>query len=132
MWLHPEHGQWLTELTTSGAELVWCTSWGPLAATWIAPRLGLPPHMPVIGVKISGVRRRHQWKLFDLYRAIGDRPVAVLDDAVGGKDPDDARNRTRNGRPTLLVPVHPGTGLRRTDIDTVLAWLRHQHLPTDR
>ncbi|MFG2043941.1 hypothetical protein [Dactylosporangium sp. NPDC048998] len=62
----------------------------------------------------------------------GARPAAVLDDAFGGKDPDHARTRTRGGRPTLPVPVNPATGLRRADIDTVLAWLHDPHQPTDR
>jgi hypothetical protein len=51
------------------------------------------------------------------------RPVAVLDDEFGGTDPYTAKQRTADGVPTLLVPVSPFTGLRRGDIDTVLAWL---------
>lgn len=121
--LHPDHGLWLAELATAGAELVWCTSWRHLAATWIASRLGLPTDLAVIDITAAGVRWGHQGKLSALYQAVGDRPVAVLDDAFGGKDPDHASHRTRNGAPTLLVPVNPRTGLRRADIDTIHAWL---------
>ncbi|MEV6932232.1 HAD domain-containing protein [Dactylosporangium sp. NPDC051485] len=123
VWLHPKHGTWLAEIAGAGAELVWCTSWGPLAATFIASRLGLPTDLTVIDVTTAGVRWGHQLKLFDLYQHTGTRPVAVLDDQFGGKDPDNARSRTRSGVPTLLVPVDPHTGLRRDHVDTVLTWL---------
>jgi hypothetical protein len=125
VWLHPDHGVWLAELAAAGAELVWCTSWRTLAATWIAPRLGLPTDLAVIDVTAAGVHWGHQAKLFDLYQAVGDRPVAVLDDEFGGKDADHALYRSRAGAPTLIVPVNPGTGLCRADIDTVRAWLDH-------
>src|SRR4051812_4550147 len=49
VWLNPEHGDWLREINEHGGELVWATSWGAVAAQWIAPRLGLPT-MPVIEV----------------------------------------------------------------------------------
>ena len=132
VWLHPEHGRWLAQLATAGAQLLWCTSWRQLAATWIAPRLGLPDGLPVLDVTVSGVAWGHQAKLFDLYQAVGDRPVAVLDDTFGGKDAAHAESRTHTGRPTLLVPVNPITGLRRTDVDTVLAWLARLQPPADR
>ncbi|MEV0133670.1 HAD domain-containing protein [Dactylosporangium sp. NPDC050688] len=131
VWLHPVHGTWLAELATAGAELVWCTSWRNLAATWIAARLGLPTNLAAIDITAAGVRWGHQAKLFDLYRAVGNRPVAVLDDAFGGKDPDHAHHRTRSGAPTLLVPVNPRTGLRRADIDAVRAWLHRLPGPAD-
>jgi len=124
VWLHPDHGTWLRELAAH-AQPVWCTSWNQLAASWLAPRLGLPdtwPHIPVAG---GGVRFGHQSKLAALYTWAGQRPVAVLDDEFGGKDPVTAAHRTASGAPTLLRPVDPYRGLRRADIDAVLAWL-HQ------
>ena len=132
VWLHPDHGAWLAELADASAELVWCTSRRTLAATWIATRLGLPTDLTVVDFTAAGVRWGHQAKLLDLYQAVGDRPVAVLDDEFGGKDPLHACDRSRAGAPTLLVPVNPGTGLRRADIDTVLAWLRHLPGPGSR
>ncbi|MDG4795016.1 HAD domain-containing protein [Micromonospora sp. WMMD1082] len=123
VWLHPEHGPWLRELTSRGAMLVWNTSWGPLAASWIARHLGLPEDLTVIEHRYPGIAWGHQRKLFDLYAWTGQRPTAVLDDEHGGKDPYDAERRTAEGIPTLLVPVNGYTGLRRHDIDQVHAWL---------
>ncbi len=123
VWLHPAHGAWLRELAAH-AQPVWCTSWNQLAATWIAPRLGLPDtwlHVPVTG---SGVRFGHQTKLAAVYAWAGRRPLAMLDDEFGGKDPYTAHQRTAAGAPTLLRPVDPSRGLCRADIDAVLAWLR--------
>lgn len=129
VWLHPEHGHWLRELARRGALLVWSTSWGPLAASWIAPRLGLPDDLTVIEHRYHGVAWGHQGKLVGLYAWTGQRPVAVLDDEFGGRDPYDAHQRTAEGIPTLLVPVNGYTGLRRTDIDQVHAWLDTLHDP---
>ncbi|GIG86944.1 HAD domain-containing protein [Plantactinospora endophytica] len=122
VWLHPDHGAWLKELSRD-ADLVWCTSWGRIAATWVAPRLGLPTGLPVIDVGPGGVRFGRQLKLGPLYAAVGTRPVAVLDDRFGGRDPDEAAERTARGRATLLVPVNPVTGLQRGHIAQVSHWL---------
>ncbi|MFI9643551.1 HAD domain-containing protein [Micromonospora sp. NPDC051925] len=122
VWLHPDHGLWLTELARH-TDLVWCTSWGTIAATWIAPRLGLPTDLPVIDTGPGGVRFGRQLKLAALYRTIGDRPVAVLDDEFGGRDHVEATERTARGSTTLLVPVNSVTGLQREHIDQILRWL---------
>lgn len=83
VWLQPDHGAWLRELAAH-ADLVWCTSWQHLAATWVGPRLGLPD-LPVIDVAdFAGVRFGHQGKLGPLYAWTADRPVVVLDDEFGG------------------------------------------------
>jgi hypothetical protein len=122
VWLHPDHGPWLRELAER-ADLVWCTSWGRVAADVIAPRLGLPD-MPVIDVAdFAGVRFGHQGKLGPLYAWTGDRPLAVLDDEFGGKDARLTDERSRTGRPTLHVDIDGTTGLRRDHIDQILAWL---------
>ncbi|SCL17733.1 HAD domain-containing protein [Micromonospora inyonensis] len=122
VWLHPDHGAWLNELT-SNADLVWCTSWGQIAATWIGPRLGLPADLPVIDAGPGGIRFGRQLKLAALYRAIGTRPVAVLDNEFGGRDPVEAADRTARGSATLLVPVNSASGLQREHIDQVIHWL---------
>ena len=123
VWLNPHHGTWLLEIAEH-ADPVWCSSWGQRSATWIAPRLGLPTTWPVLDLPgPGGIRWGHQTKLGHLYRHTGTRPVAVLDDQIGGKDPDTAQRRTTAGVPTLLVPVDGVTGIRRQDVDAVLAWL---------
>jgi hypothetical protein len=122
VWLRPEHGPWLRELA-GHADLVWCTSWGQVAADVIAPRLGLPD-MPVIDVAdFAGVRFGYQGKLGPLYAWAGDRSLAVLDDEFGGKDAALAEDRTRCGRLTLHVGVDGVTGPRRDHVEQVLAWL---------
>lgn len=123
VWPHPDYGAWLRELAAH-ADLVWCTSWGPVAADVIVHRLGLPD-MPVIDVAdVAGVRFGHQGKLGPLYAWAGDRPLAVLDGEFGGKDAHVADERSRTGRPTLHVDVDGTTGLRRDHIDQILTWLR--------
>jgi hypothetical protein len=124
VWLHPDHGGWLRELA-GHAQLVWCSSWNHLAAGWIAPRLGLPDswsHIPV--QERGGVRFGYQSKLSPLYTWAAGRPLAVLDDEFGGRDPHVAQRRTADGAPTLLHPVDGYRGLCREDIDTVQDWLR--------
>ncbi|MFG3645076.1 hypothetical protein ACGF3C_32860 [Micromonospora sp. NPDC047762] len=123
VWLHPDHGPWLRELANH-AQPVWCTSWNHLAVEWIAPRLGLPATWQHVPVQAGGVRFGHQSKLGRLYAWAARRPLAVLDDEFGGKDPFTADQRTADGAPTLLRPVNPYHGLRRVDIDAVLTWLR--------
>ncbi|MFF4940764.1 hypothetical protein [Micromonospora sp. NPDC000729] len=59
-----------------------------------------------------------------LYAWAARRPLAVLDDEFGAKDPTTASQRTADGAPTLLHPVDPYDGPHRADIDTVLTWLR--------
>ncbi|WP_431895527.1 HAD domain-containing protein [Micromonospora haikouensis] len=122
VWLHPDHGLWLTELAHH-TDLVWCTSWGTIAATWIAPRLGLPTDLPVINTGPGGIRFGRQLKLAALYHAIGERPVAVLDDEFGGRDHVEATERTACGSTTLLIPVNSATGLQREHIDQILRWI---------
>jgi len=125
VWLHPDHGRWLGELALR-AQLVWCTGWNQLAATWIAPRLGLPDTWTHIPIDHGGVRFGRQTKLGPLFQYAGNRPLTVLDDEFGGKDPDAAAERSACGAPTLLRPVNRYTGLRRPDIDAVLKWLDRQ------
>ena len=129
VWLHPAHGPWLLDLRHQGADLVWCTTWGHLAPNWIAPRLGLPGTWPVIDVPGGGVRWGSNVKLGALYQATGTRPVAVLDDQFGPRDPGNARQRTAAGSATLLVPVHPTRGLTRAHITTVATWLAEHRGP---
>ncbi|MEU5554293.1 hypothetical protein ABZ738_31430 [Micromonospora sp. NPDC047793] len=66
-----------------------------------------------------------------LYRAVGGRPVAVLDDEFGGRDGLEAAERTALGSDTLLVPVSSFTGLQRGHTDQIIDWL-HQVAVDDR
>lgn len=81
VWLNPEHGSWLRQLTKS-FELVWATGWEHYAPRLLGPLLGLPP-MPVIeftkrpqlGVALA--------KVPDVITFVGDAPAAWIDDDLG-------------------------------------------------
>lgn len=122
VWLHPEHGPWLRELLDLGAELVWATSWNHVAASWIAPRLDLPA-FPVLDVPRTGPRFGRSPKLDVLTRWAGDRPLAWVDDELGGKEPGWAEDRRDDGFPTLIVQPDSGRGLERRHIDKIVRWL---------
>lgn len=122
VWLNPEHGVWLRELCDRGAELVWCTSWGRVAVTWIAPRLGLP-EFPVVEVPRRGPAFGWSPKIGPIQRWVGDRPLAWIDDQLGGMEPGWAEERRDDGIPTLIIQPHPGCGLERTHVEEILSWL---------
>lgn len=130
-YLNPAHGRWMVELVNHGAELVWATTWEAKAATWIAPRLGLPTDIPFIEVgPYTGVGFGHSLKHHAVANYAGDRPLAWLDDHLGGKDHNWADDRTSDGIPTLLIETAHTRGLRREHIDILLVWLTAQKLPT--
>jgi len=110
------------ELGDRGAELVWGTSWGQVAVTWIAPRLGLP-EFPVIEVPYR--RPAFGWspKIGPVQRWVGDRPLAWIDDQLGGKEPGWAEERRDDGILTLIIHPHPVRGLELTHVEEVLSWL---------
>ncbi|HEX8870514.1 MAG TPA: hypothetical protein VF821_32915, partial [Lentzea sp.] len=124
VWLKPEHGVWLRELADQGAELVWGTSWGHVAVTWIAPRLGLP-ELRVIEVPNQAPAFGWSPKIGPIQRWVGDRPLAWIDDQLGGKEPGWAEERRDDGIPTLIVQPYPWRGLERTHVEQILAWLAH-------
>ncbi|WP_367139299.1 hypothetical protein [Saccharothrix sp. HUAS TT1] len=124
--LDPRHGEWMAELTAAGAAHAWATSWGRLAAGWIAPRLHPPAeHWPVVDVGVvGGIAFGRTRKAGPVARFLGpDRPAFWLDDLFGGKDPHWAAHRTARGVPTVLRPVTSPAGLTRADVDAALAWL---------
>ncbi|MGH3737562.1 MAG: HAD domain-containing protein [Micromonosporaceae bacterium] len=125
IWLNPQHGTWLAELAALGAELAWATSWGPQAANWIAPRLGLPDDMPNVDIGPYGATVRFGWstKLDPIRQWAANRPFAWFDDVLGPRDLEWAKQRTADEHPTLLVEVAPHVGLTRAHIDTVRRWL---------
>lgn len=127
VYLNPEHGRWIAELTAAGAAHAWVTSWGRLAAAWIAPRLGYRPaaEWPVLDVGtvhdvVFGRTTKGQQVLPFLGR---DRPAFWIDNLFGGKDMIWAEDRTAAGIPTVVRWITSPGGLARADIDAALAWL---------
>lgn len=133
VYLHPAHGAWMAELTAAGASHAWATSWGSLAASWIAPRLGHPPAAtwPVIEVRgYGGVRFGHTLKFGPVATFLGaDRPAFWIDDLFDGKDEIWADDRTERGVPTVVRRITSPAGLARTDIDAALTWLADVRAP---
>jgi hypothetical protein len=103
VWLNPVHGEWLNGLA-KWFELVWATAWEHRAAMLIAPVLGLPA-LPVI--EFGSAPMTNTWKLADVRRYVGDRPVAWIDDDLGSDAFDWAEQRMF---PTLLVATASQVG----------------------
>lgn len=126
VFLNPEHGQWMAELTAAGATHAWATSWGTQAAEWIAPRLYAPAATwPVIDVGTRvGEAFGHSMKAGPIKQFLGEhRPGFWIDDIIGGKDHNWANDRNAAGIPTVFRQIAAATGLARDDIDAALAWL---------
>lgn len=126
VYLNPVHGEWMAELTAAGASHAWATSWGDLAANWIAPRLHAPAkNWPVLDVGVyGGVMFGHTRKFSAVSAFLGaDRPAFWMDDLFGGKDEIWAKDRTKRGVPTVARRIASHVGLARPDIDAALGWL---------
>jgi hypothetical protein len=126
VWISPEHGRWMRELASAGADQAWATSWGQHARAFFPPLLGYPEaaHWPVIDVgTVHGVTFGSTTKFGPVVRFAGRRPLFWIDDLFGGKDHIWAEDRTRGGIPTVTRYVAASRGLARSDIDAALGWL---------
>jgi hypothetical protein len=136
VYLNPEHGEWITELSAAGATHAWATSWGRIAADWIAPRLGEPAaaSWPVIDV---GVHTSIDWGWTSKVRPVEEflghhRPVFWIDNLFGGKEEGWAEDRTGRGVPSVIRRIGSPAGLARADIDAALTWLVDVHAARER
>lgn len=126
VYLAAAHGEWISELTEAGASHAWATSWGDLARTWIAPRLGYPE---AAGWPVIDTGHVHSdafgWtsKFAPVSAWLGDRPAFWIDDLFGGREQGWAEERTQRGIPTQVRHVRSPGGLSRSDVDAALAWL---------
>ncbi|MGW5161696.1 hypothetical protein ACWEPN_40040 [Nonomuraea wenchangensis] len=127
VWLHPAHGRWLRRLHADGVHPAWATSWGALAATWIASRLHLPD-LPVIDVTAGpfrGVRGGVSTKRAAIAAYAAGRPLLWIDDEFGRLDSVWAEQRLvdeRAGLATLRPATHPGRGLTVEQMEQADAW----------
>jgi Swiss Army Knife RNA repair-like protein len=123
-WLCPEHGPALRGLADrTGAELAWATNWTHDANTTVGAALGLPA-LPVIEFAGPHTDSGPEWKFRAVARFAYDRPLAWLDDDFDLRPTAKAAFLARRDPPTLLVPVHPATGLTAAELTTVEDWLR--------
>ncbi|MGW4083962.1 hypothetical protein ACWEGS_13095 [Streptomyces sp. NPDC004822] len=122
VWLHPGHGSRLRELAER-YELVWATTWGAEANTFIGPVLGLP-ELPVVewpGTDGDGGRPDGTfWKTGPLVAYARGRPFAWVDDELGPADRDFVA--ARHDAPALLHRVDARLGLREADFVTLEAF----------
>jgi len=109
VWLSPQHGAWLRALG-SWFDLVWATTWEH-EARLIATVLSLPLDLSVI--EFDQDRTEDTWKLHDVRRFVGDRPLAWIDDDLWSDAFDWAEERSS---PTLLIRVAPHRGLTRSHV----------------
>jgi hypothetical protein len=120
VWLNPEHGAWLRELSAL-YDLVWATTWGRDANTLIAPVLGLP-ELPVVewpGMFDEGPDGTF-WKTRHVLDHAAGRPFAWVDDELG--DADQAYVAARHTSSALLHRVDARHGLRPNDFTTLKAF----------
>lgn len=125
VWLNPDHGPQLLELAAL-FDLVWATTWGSEANTFISPVLGLPdlPVMewPTEEPPASTDRTGLFWKTRPLVTHAAGRPFAWVDDELGAHDR--AFVTTHHRAPALLLHIDPRLGLRAPDFVTLTAFGR--------
>ncbi|WP_235854710.1 HAD domain-containing protein [Nonomuraea aridisoli] len=121
--LNARHGRRLLDLAAStGAELVWATTWEEHANDWIAPRIGLPtlPVIPMTPVEPS--EHGEMFKTRHVAAYVGRRPFVWFDDQVWAQDEDYLR--VHQGLDSfLLVHVDPVEGLTRRHLGMAHEWL---------
>ncbi|XHM62750.1 HAD domain-containing protein [Streptomyces nigra] len=101
---------------TPAHRLVWATTWGAEANTFIAPVLGLPD-LPVVEWPPGTSRERSDgpfWKTGPLVEHARGRPFAWVDDELGPADEDFVA--ARHDGPALLLRIDARLGLREADL----------------
>jgi hypothetical protein len=110
VWLSRRHGMWLNQLAT-WFDLVWATTWEHDAPRLIAPILELPTDLSVI--EFGQGAADETWKLHDVERFVGNRPLAWIDDDLWG---DAFAWADQRNAPTLLIRTSSSVGLTEQDV----------------
>lgn len=122
VWLNAGHGHRLLDLGDQ-YDLVWATTWGTDANSFIAPVLGLP-ELPVVDwptMHDTGPEGTF-WKTRYLVAHAAGRPFAWVDDDLG--DADQAFVTTQHDGPALLRRIDARLGLRDDDFAALAAFAR--------
>ncbi len=106
---------------SSHYELVWASGWEERANEHLPHLLGLPPDLPHLRFERTVGRTHAHWKLAAIERYAGRRPLAWIDDALGGACHAWAAARPA---PTLLVQTEPQRGLTSTEAELLIRWAR--------
>jgi len=123
VYLSEGHGP---RLLSTGADLVWATTWEHHANHLISPRVGLPQDLPVIEWDRSGQSRDHGafWKtpqvLAWLEQHHPGRPWIWIDDDIS--DEDVAICAGGSAAAHLLLSPEPGTGMTDDDVRRMSAF----------
>ncbi|WNZ10742.1 hypothetical protein [Streptomyces sp. 11x1] len=135
VWLNEEHGRRLLELGRL-YDLVWATTWGAEANTYIGPVLGLP-ELPVVEwpvVERPGAARDRPapgatswptglfWKTPRLVEHAAGRRFAWVDDELTAVDRDFVTGH--HGPAALLHRIDPRLGLREADFTALAEFAR--------
>lgn len=126
VWLKDAHGPQIMALGKY-FELVWASTWGPEANTWIGPAIGLPelkyvdfwaenknPEKPE---RTNGV----YWKVPHLLSYAAGRPFVWVDDEVTQVDREYIA--ANHPEPALAHHVNPRLGLLDEDFTMLAAWV---------
>lgn len=120
VWLNTDHGRRLRDLSDL-YDLVWATTWGEEANTFIAPVLGLPA-LPVVDwptLHDAGPEGTF-WKTRYLVAHAAGRSFAWVDDDLG--DADRAFVATHHDGPALLHHVDARLGLHEADFAVLVGF----------
>jgi len=98
-------------------DLIWATSWQEEANEVLCPLFGLPP-LPIVPFGDLRFKQGQTWKLPAIRKYVRDRPLAWLDDEIGGHDA--RRWAQRRKVPTLLLDVRADVGLTDEHVDALL------------
>jgi hypothetical protein len=131
VWLNAGHGDRLRALGEL-YDLVWATTWGAEANTFIAPVLGLP-ELAVVEWPTESPTTHDTgpdgtfWKTRHLVAHAEGRPFAWVDDELDAAD--HAFVTARHNGPALLHRVDARLGLREADFDALDAFARDLRSP---
>jgi hypothetical protein len=122
VWLNVDHGHELLRLSDL-YDLVWATTWGTEANTFISPVLGLP-ELPVVDwpTMLGAGPAGTFWKTRHLVAHAEGRPFAWVDDEIDHFDRLFVAKH--HDGPALLHRVDPRRGLRDADFATLDAFAR--------
>jgi hypothetical protein len=100
-------------------DLVWCSGWEDKADEHLVPALSLPVRPPFL--TFPPAPADVHWKLGEVERHAGGRPLAWVDDAFD----DSCRAWAADRRaPTLLVATDPAVGLDDGHVARLEVWAR--------